>query len=244
MKTYTARKDFSLADPRFFNAYTGEFMPGTVHRFQGAWFFYPELIKASWTGNTFEKEAGRIEPQLFRVLDGDDGLTDGAPAWLHGRRDKFLSEDCGLFTEAAMAELERRREAEAVEKMVVTMVRREEEAMIRDIRSREILRFNESLIPGAKYHGASKIVLSGLYDTWGAGVNRRSVSHLVFDGAFRDGRLKREEGDLLCSAGDRGSYDLTESGGPMNHHRIDCKKCLEMAERIRNRANSKQQGRK
>ena len=90
--------------------------------------------------------------------------------------------------------------------------------------------FNDLLNIPVDWSAASKIVLSGLSSNGygdGDGVNKRSVNHIHLHEKLTNGRLKRECGDLLCTA-NRGSFDLTVAKAA---NKVTCTKCLELAKR-------------
>jgi len=88
--------------------------------------------------------------------------------------------------------------------------------------------FNDVLNIPVEWSTASKIVLSGLSSNGnGDGVNKRSVNHIHLHDKLINGRLKRDAGDLLCTA-NHGSFDLTATNAAS---KVTCTKCLELAKR-------------
>ncbi|WP_049772721.1 hypothetical protein [Caldicellulosiruptor acetigenus] len=73
------------------------------------------------------------------------------------------------------------------------------------------------------YKPVFKVILSQLSgSSWGAGVNSRSVTHVLLLQELHDGKLHRKAGELLCGA-DKG-FDITDS----QEKQIECKKCIEI----------------
>ena len=90
---------------------------------------------------------------------------------------------------------------------------------------------------------AIKDVLSGLSaSSWGDGRNKATVQHIRLLAPLQAGRMKRQEGDFLCTA-QSGSNGKAWTGqqkcrfhdgdGQAYDAPITCKKCLELAEKIK-----------
>lgn len=86
--------------------------------------------------------------------------------------------------------------------------------------------FNKSLNLPFKYTLGYKVVLSGLSSSsWGDGARSNTVTHVVLDEDFKQGRLSRDKGDFLCKASSSKMWDH-ETGG-----RVTCSQCLKIARR-------------
>lgn len=73
------------------------------------------------------------------------------------------------------------------------------------------------------YKPVFKVILSQLSrSSWGAGVNSRSVTHILLLQDLNDGKLHRKAGELLCGANK--GFDITDS----SQGQIECKKCIEI----------------
>lgn len=81
------------------------------------------------------------------------------------------------------------------------------------------------------------INLSGLSSrSSGNGLKSNTVFHLVLDGPIKEGKLKREPGDLLCRRIQTGSMGVSGHGWdsiPAEHDlsKVNCPRCLQMMKR-------------
>ena len=176
------------------------------------------------------KIVGKIDGYLFGtyVLDGEikgdavRGVFD-----LRGSNFVFVT-DAELAAEKADEERKRAEWEEAARHRSEEDEARRQRAIAAD------KAFNEALGLAFAWHPAYKIVLSGLSATsWGDGSRANSVNHIVLDEDFQAGRLVRRKGDLLCSAANRGSFDLGGEDGTHHVGRVTCKRCLEMATKLK-----------
>lgn len=90
-----------------------------------------------------------------------------------------------------------------------------------------------------------KYVASGLLEnSYGDGLNRKSVTHLLALESFAIGRIKRKKGDFLCTttSTDNGHFSelisvdttygrLQDEDGKAYYPVLTCKKCLKLLER-------------
>ena len=101
--------------------------------------------------------------------------------------------------------------------------------------------FNDAIRVPGKWTVGQKDVLSGLSEnSWGDGRNARTVNHILLQEDLSEGRLKRAEGDFLCSsrAGLNGKQwsgaaqiDCLDGDGEKYLPKVTCKQCLKLAKR-------------
>lgn len=163
-------------------------------------------------------------------LLGDDCPTPGTQMhiWLNGS---------GFFVCATLDEIERdgqaRRDAELLERERIRI-------RLNTLRADAEI-FNARIALPVKWDVGIKDVLSGLSETsCGDGRSKATVEHIYLLEPLEAGRLKRKEGDFLCTAangtnGKRWSSKIVErchdGEGTPYQPKVTCKACLATAER-------------
>lgn len=201
-----------------------------------------------WRRCTIEERF--IDPLWFRGIQGKDNLAQvEAPGeiLLNGKRLLFNAQDIALDIGTQVI-------VQARNNFVFISVRgkqmldelaardHEREIAARNARRnqlREEARIaNAAIVLPVRWEPAIKPVISGLSESSaGNGANRRTVTHIRLINPLAHGRLRRNAGDLLCSAnGDNGSFADLEAGdlrtdgdGHVYPAKVTCKKCLQIA---------------
>lgn len=120
--------------------------------------------------------------------------------------------------------------------------RREQQRLLDDYATRSRA-YESSLNLPAAWAAGIKDVLSGLSErSWGDGLNKASVIHIMLLNDLAHGRLKRRAGDLLCSSSQAANgknwsnqrqHTQLDSSGCAFTPEITCKSCRAIASRWR-----------
>ena len=159
----------------------------------------------------------------------------------HGDKIRVWLGQSGYFTAAKLNDLEdhaigrEKQKAHAAELLRVARNERRQRAVEINLNLRNRLPF--------KWRAAVKDVLSGLLlDSNGDGRNRRTVEHIFVLEPFCSGRLKRSQGNYLCTAADIGKNWSNQSAsvavdgdGDEYEPEITCKGCLKLARQLMKR---------
>jgi hypothetical protein len=178
------------------------------------------------------QHSATVEENGAVVFDGEtlhfrgNGLPPGAPVkvWISG----------GHFVCATESDLAREAEERQREKEQAVLAQRQRLDALRD----EALAFNECIQLPVRWDVAIKDVLSGLSPTSaGDGTRKNTVRHIRLLEGLWAGRLKREPGDLLCTAagGSNGKQwsSIVETAldgeGASYAPKVTCRACLKVA---------------
>jgi hypothetical protein len=202
-----------------------------VHRLQIPGLIDPMWLHACRSGqHASEVEPGGLTVRLQgKLLVIDDGpLEPDLPIRL------WLGSD-GYFVCAAESELQERDRTRAQDQALQQQAKRETLNQLRDAAKA----FNGRIQLPVRWDVGVKDVLSGLSErSWGDGRNRRTVNHILLQEPLQHNRLRRAEGDFLCTSKDgsngwRGSgsavASATDGDGGTHQPQVTCKTCLALA---------------
>ena len=169
----------------------------------------------------------RIKPaNLLEAMQGaqlkQESLPDGTvvEAWC----------DANGFYVCALAEEYDREQAERAARQAAKDL---EYANRLKAREEQALAFNATLAVPVKWSPGIKDVLSGLSEnSWGDGMNKRTVHHVLLEEPIREGKFKRNAGDFLCTA-PSGTNGRNWAAQPATGAgcQVTCKACLKLAAR-------------
>lgn len=174
----------------------------------GAGFRHPAVVD----GDVITAEGTR-----FALADGQDPIPEGSEVLIW-----MLRTGAVCLTKADIAaheaEMAAGRAKQAAEQARADQQRREEAEA-----------FNAALDLPFRWTPGHRVVLGGLSErSWGNGMNRASVVHIMLSEDFASGRLKRKAGQFLCSS----HVDAFGSDEDMRHSegaKVTCKSCLARA---------------
>lgn len=205
-------------------------MPITTYPLSGPRFLNPIWFNRICSG----RHAATVTQDGTVLLDGemltfrDASLPSGTPVevWLNFAGHFVCATRADIEAESA-ARATREHEAAEKRRLQLNALRAEAEA------------FNTRIRLPVRWETGIKDVLSGLSEhSWGDGRNKATVEHIYLLEPLAAGRLKRDEGDFLCTSasgsnGKRWSGQIAERAvdGDGNRYqpKVTCKACLARA---------------
>lgn len=210
-------------------------------------FFTPNPIDPFWLRRMRSGQhsatiaaAGAVTVEGVTLQLRDTGLAMGTAVrvWLDAS---------GHFVCATVADIEREAEDRRAKAAADDAQRRARADASRD----EALAANAEIALPVRWDVGVKDVLSGLSaNSWGDGRSKATVEHIYLLEAFEEGRIKRREGDFLCttasgSNGKRWSATVErwrDGAGLLYAPKVTCRACLRLVARwMGQRANPAQE---